>query len=237
MVTVSVADFAEWRTAARSLLTRGTPPDAVTWLAASDQQPLPLPGLESAGEMASREAVCLRVPRAFLALAELPACHRSPYRWDALYRLLWRVVREGSHVLSLDSELETRAVQDMARQVRRDEHKMHAFVRFAPVPDESGQRYVAWYEPDHLIVRRAAPFFAERFAPMRWSILTPDESVHWDGSTLSYAPGLPAPVRAHIGEIEALWRVYYESVYNPARVNPRRMCSLRRMTFHTRPLR
>ena len=63
----------------------------------------------------------------------------------------------------------------MARAVRRDIHKMRAFLRFREAVDEDGgRRFVAWFEPDHHILRANAGFFVRRFAAMRWSILTPD---------------------------------------------------------------
>jgi DNA polymerase len=111
----------------------------------------------------------------------------------------------------------------MAAQVRRDEHKMRAFVRFVRVSEENETRYVAWYAPDHLIVRRAAPFFADRFASMRWSILTPDESAHWDGHALSFTEGVPPPASNQPDDVEELWRLYYSAVFNPARLNRRAM--------------
>ena len=61
----------------------------------------------------------------------------------------------------------------MAKEVRRDEHKMHAFVRFREV-GRGNERFVAWFEPEHHIVELAAPFFVRRFTDMRWSILTPE---------------------------------------------------------------
>jgi hypothetical protein len=42
----------------------------------------------------------------------------------------------------------------MAKAVRRDLHKMHAFVRFRRVETPGGERFVAWFEPDHHIVER-----------------------------------------------------------------------------------
>ena len=54
----------------------------------------------------------------------------------------------------------------MAKAVRRDKHKMHAFVRFREVGRERNAHYVAWFEPEHHIVEAAAPFFARRFADM-----------------------------------------------------------------------
>ena len=50
---------------------------------------------------------------------------------------------------------------------------MHAFVRFTPVREDDGERFVAFYRPDHRIVAKAAPFFADRFNAMRWSSSPP----------------------------------------------------------------
>ena len=74
---------------------------------------------------------------------------------------------------------------EMAKAVRRDIHKMHAFVRFREVDGH----FVAFFEPEHHIVRRAASFFVNRFTNMRWSILTPDLWIHWDGERLEEGPG------------------------------------------------
>ncbi len=236
MVTVTVSDYGEWRDAARTLVAREQPPDDVVWVASEAAQavlplaggdPPPAPVNAAGGSSPARAAAAavsggrLRVPRAFVELAEAAASHRNPARWDALYRLLWRIQREGAAVLELTSDPLIRMVSDMAGQVRRDAHKMHAFVRFTPLTDAEGERYVAWYRPDHLVVRRAAPFFAERFSSMRWSILTPDLSAHWDGHALSFTSGVPTPVAHATGDVEELWRVYYASVFNPARANLR----------------
>ena len=168
MVTVTIADHTSWKKAARHLLTQSIPPEHVAWLSSSEQRGLPFPGLTTsvfdALDVGHEERP--RVPRLFHTLAELVACHRDPSRWDALYRLLWRIAREGRAVLEQETLDDVRRVKDMAAQVRRDEHRMRAFLRFVPVPDSESTRHVAWYEPDHLIVRRAAPFFADRFASM-----------------------------------------------------------------------
>jgi DNA polymerase len=59
----------------------------------------------------------------------------------------------------------------IAQAVRRDTHKMKAFVRFREVPGQP-DAFIAWFEPQHHIVDRVAPFFARRFTGMRWAILT-----------------------------------------------------------------
>ena len=75
-------------------------------------------------------------------------------------------------------------LERMAKSVRRDLHKMHAFVRFRQVEDEAGERYVAWFEPDHHILEATAGFFVERFRGLDWTILTPEGRIRWDGRTL-----------------------------------------------------
>jgi probable DNA metabolism protein len=223
VVTVAIADYGDWRNVARHLLTRSVSPGDVAWLSSSDQFGLPFPGLTAADAPAVAVDERPRVPRAFHSLAELASCHRSTTRWDALYRLLWRISREGREVLEQELLDDVRRVKEMAAQVRRDEHQMRAFVRFVPVEERAGVRHVAWYEPDHLIVRRAAPFFADRFGSMEWSILTPDLSAHWDRRALSFTDGVASPPVHQSGSVEELWRVYYESVFNPSRVNARAM--------------
>jgi DNA polymerase len=111
----------------------------------------------------------------------------------------------------------------MAKSVTRDLHKMHAFVRFRKHIAEHGQEhYFAWHRPDHRIVRAAAPFFVERFGPMRWSILTPDESAHWDTKELTFSAGvLSNPIGSDA--LEDIWKTYYANTFNPARLSVRAM--------------
>jgi len=220
VVTVTSEDYAHFRETARALLESGIEPDQVFWSSSQDVLPFSPAGEPSRGVGGG----VLRVPRAFATLAEVVACHREDRRWEVLYRLLWRIVREGSHVIGQEIDPDVRAARAMASQVRRDEHHMRAFLRFTPIVEPAGTRHVAWYEPDHFIVRRAAPFFADRFSGMTWSILTPDLAAHWDRTELSFSAGIPSPSSPRRGdEIEALWRIYYESMFNPARVNPRAM--------------
>ena len=91
---------------------------------------------------------------------------------------------------------------------------MHAFVRFREIDD----RFVAFFEPEHHIVRRAASFFVNRFTNMRWSILTPELSIHWDGQTLTEGPGATRADAPAGDPLEETWRTYYSSIFNPARL-------------------
>jgi DNA polymerase len=114
-------------------------------------------------------------------------------------------------------------VAAMAKAVRRDEHKMHAFVRFREIGRERDARYVAWFEPEHYIVELAAPFFARRFADMPWSILTPDLCAHWDGAAISLSPAVSKSEAPSWDRLEETWRRYYATIFNPARLKVKAM--------------
>jgi DNA polymerase len=101
---------------------------------------------------------------------------------------------------------------------------MRAFLRFREVEDDT-RRYVAWFEPDNFIVEANAPFFVRRFATMAWSILTPYRSAHWDGETLRLAAGARAADVPDDDALEAYWRAYFSSIFNPARVKIAAMTS------------
>jgi probable DNA metabolism protein len=105
---------------------------------------------------------------------------------------------------------------------------MHAFVRFRLIgTDEAGGReqFVAWFEPEYRIVRLASPFFLKRYAAMDWSILTPYECAHWDGTVLTFTPGVPRGSAPAEDALDDLWRTYYRSIFNPARIKVQAMQS------------
>lgn len=217
------ADFAGFRAAARVLLAAGVAPGGVEWAvrgeggdllrAAQGETPLPPP---------DPAAPRVQVPPAFLELCASLALHADPARFALMYRLLWRMAREpGLRHDALDADM-IRAAQ-MARAVRRDIHKMRAFVRFRPVHDGEGVMHVAWYEPEHHIVEANAPFFARRFANMRWAVFTPRVCVRWfpagqGEGRLECGPGARREDAPGADAGEALWLTYYGSIFNPARL-------------------
>ena len=206
-------DFDGWRDAARALAAAEVPADDVVWQvgAASDlfggsDDPLP-----------AATVPAFSVPRAFLDLARSVAIASDPERFALLYTLLARLRREPGLIEDRADPL-MRRLDTLAKGVRRDIHKMRAFLRFREIEDEGGPRFVAWFEPEHHIVRANATFFVNRFASMRWSILTPEVSLHWDGAALSEGPGATKADAPDGDPIEAVWKTYYASIFNPARV-------------------
>ncbi|MBX3594992.1 UdgX family uracil-DNA binding protein [Sphingomonas sp.] len=206
-------DFDGWRAAARTLAAAGVPAGDVVWRVG-----------DAPGDLFADQAVpagdgggALRVPGRFVELAREAVLHRDPERFALLYTLLLRL---GDHPHAMDDGADPllQRLERMAKAVRRDIHKMRAFVRFREVADEGGNRFVAWFEPEHHIVRANARFFVDRFHTMRWSILTPELSLHWDGRTLSEGPGATRGDAPQDDPAEAIWRTYYAAIFNPARL-------------------
>ncbi len=219
------ADFATFRTAARTLAAHGIASRDVAWCvgAAAD-------GLFSAGRTvdALPEPPAERIPRApraFVELAEALVCHSAEDRFVLAHRLLERFADEPK-LLEIASDPDVSRARTMVKNVHRCSHKMKAFVRFRETADADGTlRYVAWFEPEHHTLDRTAPFFVRRFPEMRWSILTPARSAHWDGETLTMAGGASRDV-APDGDInEELWRTYFGAIFNPARLKVKAMQS------------
>jgi DNA polymerase len=209
------------------LLKKSVAPDEVVWVEEQGQQPL-FGAVEA--QIISPEPVRdstitgSKVPKRFVELARNVAAFRDSKKWGLLYSVLWRIAHENHHLLKAETDDEVIQLLRMEDAVSRDVHHVHAFVRFKKVTDAEGERYVAWYKPDHKSIWLAAPFFAKRFAGMRWSILTPDGSAHWDGKTSRFSVGVDAPP-ANEDELEELWSRYYATTFNPARTNLRMMRS------------
>ncbi len=212
-----VETFDQWRDAARTLLSSAIAPQDVYFTTDTSQPSLFAEGVSDLAGDVSGPAYT--VPPVFLSLARVVACHRSLDRWHVLYRILWRLTHGESHLLQVVTDDDVHRLHAMQKAVSRDVHKMKAFVRFRKVEDASGREmFVAWHRPDHRILRLAAPFFARRFQAMTWTILTPDESVTWDRRELIYGPGAPVTNAPDGDSLEELWKTYYASIFNPARV-------------------
>jgi uracil-DNA glycosylase len=214
------ADFAGWRQAARGLVAAGLAPAKVEWRVAGDaltlfgDTPAPPPP-DQPGRFT--------VPRAFLGLAEIAIRHSDPERFALLYGLLWRLQNGEAALMQVATDPAVARLEAMAKAVRRDAHKMHAFLRFRQVETEAGTRHVAWFEPDHHIEEAEADFFVRRFASLRWTIVTPRRTVGWDGEALSLGPGGNRADVPPDDAVEPLWRAYYGAIFNPARVKPNAM--------------
>lgn len=214
-------DFDGWRDAARELVMAGVPPMRVVWQVRGEDGELF--GSEGAMPPGGGEPM-FSVPKPFIDLAKAAICHSDPQRFALLYTLLWKL-KANRRTLEDRADPLVDRLEKLAKEVRRDAHKMHAFVRFREVEEGKGTRFVAFFEPDHHIVRREAGFFVRRFASMRWSILSPELSIHWDpaSETLSEGPGATRAEAPDGDPLEETWRTYYASIFNPARLKVKAM--------------
>jgi DNA polymerase len=234
----TVIDWAGFARAVRALRAQGVAPEQVGWCAA-DAAGAATADLFDATDACRPEELAdgpaLALPRSFVESAREVFLHADPQRWPLLHRLALRIADDPQ--AWADPLHEDRLRFDRwLREVRREIHKMHAFVRFrrladaavdgmasasdavSPSDGEAAVRHVAWFEPAHHVLEAAAPFFARRFATMRWAILTPRASVEWDGRALAFGPGACRDDAPPADAGEALWLAYYRSIFNPARV-------------------
>ncbi|WP_229425276.1 UdgX family uracil-DNA binding protein [Massilia sp. Se16.2.3] len=152
-------------------------------------------------------------------MLESAACCRVPDRWAFLYRVIWRWTH-GEHDVQSPADADGARLHGMVKAVRREEHDMHAYIRFRERPLDAGPpQFAAWFEPRHDVLPRVAEHFKNRMGGVTWMIGTPDASVMWDGATLHHTGPLMSSAADLIDTGEALWLTYYRSIFNPARVN------------------
>lgn len=215
--------FGTWRDQARVLLGHGIDPAEVTWGQGpmDDLLAIPTPLPRGPGPFRAR------VPAALLAQLEQAARYRGEQRWNLLYEVLWRVAH-GDRTAMLAGDRLGSELQRRIKQVSREAHHLHAFVRFVPLPEALAERLqldlVAYHEPAHDILESASGHFADRLGRQRWLIATPTDGIRFDGSELDYRRHCPREWVDWARHAEdpgaALWRTYYRSTFNPARLNP-----------------
>jgi DNA polymerase len=212
VVLAHEVDWEGFRAAARALALGGIPPDSVVWSVRAIDDLFGSDAPSVTGEGA------FRLPRALVSLAETVIQASDPQRFALLYRLVWRAFHGERHLLEQITDPQVDRANRLAQAVRRDTHKMRAFVRFRVVNDGGEARHVAWFEPLHFIVEANATFFVRRFAGMTWSILTPYRTVHWDGAELAFTPGARLADVPDDDRLAEYWRVYFSAIFNPARL-------------------
>ena len=225
MITAVFApNFDSWRAEARRLLNADVPPGEILWpgenstlslFGAADIGPQPLATKKPAGVFS--------VPKEYLKLAEVVVCARDDDRWSLLYRILFRLKHGEPKLLTDVVDPDVSRANHVYKSITHDIHKMHAFVRFKRIDTDGVELYVAWHKPEHFITELAAPFFERRFGDKRWSIFTPDRSAHWDGTALTYGDGMTQHDFQHRDQFDEVWKTYYKSIFNPARLKLKAM--------------
>ncbi|MBC7602192.1 MAG: TIGR03915 family putative DNA repair protein, partial [Ramlibacter sp.] len=213
-------DLAGFREEARLLLAHQIPPDEVQWLAQAQnaEQFTDTAPADNRLSSASKNASSI-VPASFQRLCEVVVLHHDPERFSLLYRLLWRLVHEpGLRNSAVDADMVH--AQHMGQAVRRDLHKLKAFVRFRTLREGfDAPTKVAWAEPTHHIVEAAAPWFAQRAPNARWAIFTPERCVECDGQQLHFGKGLARNAMPAAAAPDEAWAQAYRDVFG-ARAAP-----------------
>jgi uracil-DNA glycosylase len=211
---------AAWRAAASARLGARVPPEAMAWRV----------GPQTADLFASKEMHLeppkqpVTLPRRVISTLELSLSHRDPERFARAYDVAFRLAHEG---LAWEDRRDPvmRKLLEQAKLAGRAIHKMHAFVRFREVPGAGPRRrFAAWFEPEHPIVEAACPFFARRFGDMDWTICTPRITALFVDGDLSFIE-TEDQTRSPADASEELWRTYFASIFNPARLKVQAMCS------------
>ena len=220
MIRIALAsqtDIAGWREAARKLLLAGVIPARVEFNIGTETlfdegDPIPPPG--------DRKPV---ISKELLGDIQTALLHSDPERFALAYRIVFRAQTQPKiHQNPADPDMHI--LRALAKSVRRDIHKMHAFVRFRKVGEEDGREsFVSWFEPEHHITEAVAKFFQNRFTGMNWLIVTPEASIAWDGKKLEVGPGGQKSDVPQEDAVESEWKTYYASIFNPARLKTKAM--------------
>ncbi len=213
--------FDAWRDAARGLAGAHVQSDQVIWQLEGESASLfGAPDLP-----APKDGQSLNVPRAFPQLARQLCASRAPGAFDLAYRLLLRV-SDAPRLLSNRADGDVARAEALAKNIRRDMHKMKAFVRFREVTPQGANRrqFLSWFEPDHRIEELIAGFFARRFGDMDWVIVTPEITTRFEGGKVSFEAVRTARMDLS-DETEELWKTYYANIFNPARLKIKAMQS------------
>jgi probable DNA metabolism protein len=225
--------FDNWRQQARWLLSHEIDPSEVSWKS-SDGSDLFGSDHSYPEEQGPFQA---RIPLALLQLLENAGQYRGDQRWSLLYEVLWRV-SHGDRTAMLAGDKLGSELHRRIKQVSREAHHLHAFLRFvalpepnlpaSDLPEKTAQpQYVAWHEPAHDILLSASQHFIGRMGQHRWMIATPKDGVYYDGQQLVHERVCPTAWQALARNADdpggELWLTYYSHIFNPARLNPKVM--------------
>ena len=220
MLSIPLGDHCseeEFRAAARHCLARDLAPDNVLFSLGGT---LPLFAEEAPK---GAPAADVKVPRCYANLVPKIVCHSEQDRFALLYRLLWRIHRGERQVLDNPADPDVVKALRYAKAVEKDVYRMQAYVRFAEREIEGARLFVAWHEPQHRVLRLAAPFFVDRFSNMDWLIASPLGTVAWRRGMLALGPPAARPTEARDAVLDELWTAYFRATFNPARLRVKAM--------------
>lgn len=205
------------------LLSHGVDPSQATW----SQGPVADLLAEAVALPEVQGPFRASIPAALLGQLEQASRYHGEQRWNFLYEVLWRVAH-GDRTAMLAGDRLGSELHRRIKQVSREAHHLHAFLRFVPLPESLvgplQLDLVAFHEPAHDILQSASGHFADRLGRLRWLIATPRDGIRFDGQAFDYQRQCPALWQQWARNAEdpgaELWRTYYRHTFNPARLNP-----------------
>ncbi len=198
-------DFDGWRTAARSLRLAGVLPRKVAWTVNGSEIDMAFPEARPPGDAPGMRKGAFTVPKAFADLAVDVVLHRSPDRFNLLYRLLFRLA-QNPRLMEDAADSDVARARDFAGAVRAASARMEAEVRLRLIEDAPRPVHVGWHAPAHRVAERAALALTARYAQICFSVLTPEASLHWDTRTLTVGAGARLGDSPSDEAVEAHWR-------------------------------
>jgi len=199
------SSWQNWLEVAQAHLHAGLPPEQFYYLSTEDQ------AARADDELAldytstpARQPLAARydIPEAFLELGEKAAAHRSPHRWSVLYHVLWRLTHGESRLLERKLDQDVYELHEMVRAVEADIRRLLTRVHWT----DDGGSLLAWAEPEHHILRLAAPKLVRRLGDRDWSLMSRDGCVHWIGHRLLHTPGVDREFPPTEAELPMLWQ-------------------------------
>ena len=208
------ADEAAFRDVARRCLRAELPPDK--WLRYRRTEPSLLPPLPDS----ARQPPPITVPRAYCRTAARCRSAIARRTGSRSSTTCCGASRRRTRARHARRRSRGRAAQRLCPQ-RAPRHPQDACILALPrrTSIDGATFYTAWFEPQHHILRRAVPFFVDRFAGMDWLIATPDRHRAVAGRHARLTARLRRTATSHRRHVlDELWLTYYRTTFNPARV-------------------
>lgn len=153
------------------------------------------------------------------SLADLPEIHQ------AIFQYICQLFQEKQSLKNMEHLSYVREIHRANKLVFREEHRMHAFVRFSKTAN--GQ-FIAPIAPRHDVLPLLGSFFTARYADQDWLIydLCRNKGISFQDAVLTEVQlsKLPASWQLQDAATEdypQLWEAYYQSVNIPERYNPK----------------
>lgn len=143
-----------------------------------------------------------------------------------LYRYIVLLFREERDMRTAYQLEEVIYVKEQLKKMRREVHRMHAFVRFQQTKDDL---YYSVIEPDFNVIPFVGKHFEKRYSSMRWMIYDKrrDLGIYYDLKRMNYFSSGDKLFGKNIRDIlaegeeayEAWWRTYFSATNIEERKN------------------